>query len=128
MPIRFRYFPSRDLLIHVGEGTVSIEEIEALRGERWARGVPASVAHTLTDMRRAKFDFDLKELQANESGRPERDYAGTRHAELVADPHDTAVMLMWKKWLPKTVKVEVFSTQERAYAWLGVEEHEGDLD
>ena len=36
MPIRFRYFPSRDLLIHVGEGTVSIEEIEALRGERRA--------------------------------------------------------------------------------------------
>ncbi len=45
-------------------------------------------------------EFDLKELQANENGRPESDYAGIRHAELVADPHDTAVLLMWKKWLP----------------------------
>ncbi len=128
MPIRFKYFPSRDLLVHVGEGAVSIEEIEVLRSERRARGIPGSVAHTLTDMRRSHFEFDLKELQANENGRPESDYAGIRHAELVADPHDTAVLLMWKKWLPGNVKVEVFSTPERAYAWLGVEQNEGDLD
>ncbi len=128
MPIRYRYFADRDLLIHVGEGAVSIAEIETLRSRRRAEGVPPSVRHTLTDMRRSHFDFDLTELRDNESGRSESDYAGTRHAELVADPHDTAIMLMWKKWLPATVEVEVFSQPEAAYAWLGVELKTGDLD
>lgn len=128
MPIRFRYFADRDLLIHIGEGAVSIEEIETLRAERNARGVPRSVPNTLTDMRHSHFDFDLTELRDNESGRPESHYAGTRHAELVADPRDTAVMLMWKKWLPESVEVEVFASPDRAYDWLGVKQEEGDLD
>ncbi|MEZ4389071.1 MAG: hypothetical protein R3D98_16115 [Candidatus Krumholzibacteriia bacterium] len=128
MPIRFRYHPDRDLLIHVGEGAVTIEEIEALRRERREAGVPASVAHTLTDMRRAHFAFDPAALKANEQGRSSDHYGGTRHAELVDDPHPTAILLLWKTWLPAGVVVEVFSTVPAAYAWLGVEPRDGDLE
>ena len=128
MPIRFRYDADRKLLIHIGVGLVSIEDIEVLREERRRAGVPPSVPHTLTDMRNAHFDFDIATLKDHEEGLPAEDYAGTRHAELVSEPKATAMLLIWKNWLPEGVLVEVFYTPEAAYVWLGVEPADGDLD
>ncbi len=91
MPIQFRYYPARDLLIHSGEGAVTIEEIEDLRRERSEHGVPVSVANTLTDMRGAHFTFDPRDLRENEEGKPVEHFAGSRHAEIVTDPHQTAI-------------------------------------
>jgi hypothetical protein len=90
--------------------------------------VPAAVANTLTDMRRAQFAFDPAELRANEEGKPAEHYVGTRHAEIVSDPYPTAILMLWQNWLPEGVIVEVFSTPEAAYQWLGVAPAAGDLD
>ncbi|MEZ4389069.1 MAG: hypothetical protein R3D98_16105 [Candidatus Krumholzibacteriia bacterium] len=128
MPIRFRYDVERDLLIHIGEGHVGIEDIKDLREERRRAGVPRRVANTLTDFRRARFDFDIETLRAYEADLPEDEYAGARHAEIVVDPHPTAILLLWKNWLPDGITVEIFTSAEPAYRWLGVERRDGDLD
>ena len=128
MPIRFRYDPDRDLLIHVGVGRLGIEDIRDLRDERREAGVPSRVAHTLTDFRRAEFEFDIETLQEYEAGVAEEEYAGTRHAEIVVDPHPTAILLLWKNWLPDGITVEIFTGAEPAYRWLGVERRDGDLE
>jgi len=128
MPIRFRYDAERDLLIHIGDGRVGIEDIQDLREKRRQAGVPRRVANTLTDFRRAHFDFDIETLKAYEENLPEDDYSGARHAEIVVDPHPTAILLLWKKWLPDGITVEIFTRAEPAYQWLGVERRDGDLD
>jgi hypothetical protein len=128
MSIRFRYHAERDLLVHVGDGHVGIEDIRDLRARRRSEGVPRSVARTLTDMRRAVFDFDIATLRAHEEGLAADEFAGAKHAEVVVDVHPTAILLLWKQWLPDGVHVEVFSTIEAAYEWLGVEYREDDLD
>jgi hypothetical protein len=128
MPIRFRYDPDRDLLIHVGVGRLGIEDIQGLREQRRQAGVPPRVRHTLTDFRRAEFEFDIEELRAYEAGVSGDDYAGARHAEIVVDPHPTAILLLWKDWLPDGITVEIFQSADPAYRWLGVEHRPGDLD
>jgi hypothetical protein len=128
MPIHFRHDPERDLLIHVGVGHLDIEDIRNLRQERQRAGVPARVRHTLTDFRRADFDFDIESLRAYEEGLSEDDYAGMRHAEIVVKPHPLAILLLWKNWLPDGISVEIFRDAEAAYRWLGVEPRPGDLD
>ena len=128
MPIRFRYHPERDLLIHVGKGRVGIEDIQHLREHRREAGVPRTVRSTLTDMRQAEFDFDVQTLRKLESGQPADEYVGARHAEVVTGQQSTALLLLWKEWLPDGIHVEVFSTVEAAYEWLDVVPHAGDLD
>jgi len=46
----------------------------------------------------------------------------------VVDPHPTAILLLWKNWLPDGVTVEIFTSADPAYRWLGVERRDGDLD
>ena len=128
MPIRFRYDPERDLLIHIGVDRLGIEDIQDLREERHRAGIPRRVAHTLTDFRRARFDFDIETLKAYEEGFTGEEYAGARHAEIVVDPHPTAILLLWKNWLPDGITVEIFTSADPAYRWLGVERRDGDLD
>jgi len=128
MPIRFRHDPERDLLIHVGVGRVGIDDIGNLRAERRAAGIPSNVGNTLTDMRRAEFDFDILSLRDHEEGLPADEYAGSRHAEVVDDPWRKAILLLWREWLPDGIRVEVFEDVDEAYAWLGVEKREGDLE
>jgi len=128
MPIRFHYDAERELLINIGEGSIGIEDIDRLREERRQAGVPRSVRHTLSDMRRARFDFDIATLKEHESGLSEEEFAGNRQAEIVDDPRTTAFLLSWRRWLPEGVLVGVFSTPEAAYEWLGVTRVEGDLD
>ena len=128
MPLLFRFDPDRDLLIHIGHGLVSIEDIGEVRQARTRAGVPAAVYHTFNDMRDARFDFDMATLRAHESDVSTDDLAGYRQAELVTDPETTAMLMIWKKWVPEGVLVEIFSTPNAAYEWLGVEEREGDLD
>jgi hypothetical protein len=128
MPIHFRYDASRQLVIHVGVGPVSLDDIETLRVQRRNAGVPSPAPFTLTDMRRAYFDFDTTALKAHEKGLPEGEYAGHRQAEITVDPKTTAILMVWRNWLPRGVLVEIFSTPEAAYRWLGVVPHGGDLD
>lgn len=128
MPIRFRYDPERDLLVHVGEGRVGIDDIEDLRARRREAGIPSRVGNTLTDMRRAEFDFDVTTLREHEEGLPSDEYAGARHAEIVDDPWRKAILLLWREWLPDGIRVEVFEDLDEAYRWLGVKPREGDLD
>lgn len=128
MPIRFRYDPARDLLVHVGEGSVTLDDIRALRQERRDRGVPSTVGHTLTDFRRADLDFDVDELRRYEESMPADEYGGARHAEIVDDPNRKAILLLWRSWLPDGVRVEVFEDEDEAYRWLGVEPAAGDLE
>ena len=128
MPIRFRYDPERDLLIHIGVGRLGIEDIQDLREERRRAGIPRRIAHPLTDFRRAQFDFDIETLKVYEKDFTEDEYAGARHAEIVVDPHPTAILLLWKNWLPDGVTVEIFTSADPAYRWLGVERRDGDLD
>lgn len=128
MPIRFRYHAERDLLVHVGDGKVGIDDIHDLRSRRRREGVPRSVALTLTDMRQAFFDFDIATLRAHEERLAADEFAGAKHAEVVTEAHPTAILLLWKQWLPDGIHVEVFSTVESAYEWLGIEYREGDLD
>ncbi|MCP4571086.1 MAG: hypothetical protein GY838_01915 [bacterium] len=127
MPIHFCYHPARDLLIHVGQDMITLAEIDELAARRRAAGLPDSVAHTLNDMRHAHFDFSLDQLRMNQEGRPQDSYAGCRQAEIVTDPHNTAILLLWRNWLPAGIEVEVFSTPEAAYAWVGVERQDRDL-
>jgi len=128
VPICFRYDSERDLLIHIGVDRLGIEDIQDLREERRRAGIPRRVAHTLTDFRRAEFDFDIETLKAYEKDFTGDEYAGTRHAEIVVDPHPTAILLLWKNWLPDGVTVEIFTSADPAYRWLGVERRDGDLD
>ncbi len=128
MPINFRYDASRQLVIHVGSGPVSLADIENLRARRRQAGVPAAVPHTLTDMRHAYFSFDTAALKAHEQGLPKDEYAGFRQAEITTDPKTTAILMIWRNWLPRGVSVEIFSTPAAAYWWLDVEPHAGDLD
>ena len=128
MPIRFKYDAERELLINIGEGSIGIEDIDALREERRQAGIPQSVRHTLSDMRGAHFDFDIATLKEHEVGLSEEEFAGNRQVEIVDDPRTTAFLLSWRRWLPEGVLVEVVSSPEAAYEWLGVEWVEGDLD
>ena len=128
MPITFRYDPERDLLIHIGVGPVSMADIDSLRQERQEAGVPWPVYHTLSDMRRATFAFDIATLKEHEQAVSEEELAGVRQAEIAADPKTTAILLIWREYLPEGVLVEIFSTVEAAYEWLGVEPRDGDLD
>jgi hypothetical protein len=128
LSIDFRYDASRQLVIHIGVGPVSIDDIDSLRSRRRSAGVPAAVPYTLTDMRRAYFDFDTTALKAHEKGLPEDEYAGHRQAEITTDPKTTAILMVWRNWLPRGVLVEIFSTPEAAYDWLGVAPQDGDLD
>ena len=128
MPIHFHYDPERDLLIHIGVGRLGIEDIQDLREQRRQAGVPDRIAHTLTDFRRADFDFDIESLRTYEQSLAKDDYAGARHAEIVVEPHPTAILLLWKNWLPDGITVEIFTSAEPAYRWLGVEQRDGDLD
>jgi len=128
MPIHFRYDAARDLLVHVGDGRVSIDDIRNLRAARRDAGIPTAVGNTLTDMRRAEFDFDITTLREYEEGMPADDYSGSRHAEIVTDPWRKAILLLWREWLPDGIRVEVFEDVDEAYRWLGVPPVEGDLD
>lgn len=128
MPIHFRYDAERDLLVHVGEGPVSIDDIAKLRAERRAAGIPKNVGNTLTDMRRAEFDFDILALRDYEDGMPADEYAGSRHAEVVDDPWRKAILLLWREWVPDGIRVEIFENVDEAYDWLGVVKREGDLE
>jgi len=128
MPIHFRYHTDRQLLVQVGIGQVSIEEIETLRDSLRQAGIPLPVLNTITDMRKAQFGFDLNSIRANEEGMGQEDYTGARHAALADDSRTTAYMMAWRGWLPPTIEVEVFSVPESAYSWLGVQHLDGDLD
>jgi hypothetical protein len=128
MPIRFRYDRDRDLLLQVAEGTVGLSDVEEARATRTEAGVPTPTAFCLIDFRGIQLDVTPQDLRRLEKEGMHIEPPARRTAILADEARVTAMSLMWKGMQSPTRAVEVFSTRDAAYRWLGVEAREDDLD
>jgi len=127
MPFRFQYHPSRDFLVGLGEGTITLQDIQSVRRATREAGVPHPVAATLTDLRRADIQLDLDTFREHEAEVGAEELVGPRQALLIEGAHPTALALLFKGWHRSAMEVEIFATPDAAYRWLGVEPADGDL-
>lgn len=126
MPFSFRYFAERDLLVETLWGDVTLADLTGIREARRNSSVPHPVAHCVVDVRDAHVKLTPQELRAHETS-AQPFVPGERIAVLADDSRTTAMALMWAPLVRDQAKVEVFSTPEAAYAWLGVAYQGSDL-
>jgi hypothetical protein len=128
MPIRFRYDRDRDLLLQIAEGTVGLSDVAETRAARSEAGVPTPTAYCLIDFRGIQLDVTPQDLRRLEDEGMHIEPPARRTAILADAARVTAMTLMWKGMQSPSRAVEVFSTLDAAYRWLGVEALDDDLD
>ena len=127
MPWSLKYSPERRLIIQRFWGDLELRELDQMRAERRDRGIPYPVESCIADMRGASFLFELAELKEHEAEIRAADLSARRMAYIATEAMPTAMGMIWARMVDQEVEVQVFSTEEAAYAWLGVERRPRDL-